>query len=87
MTSYKIKDDVLAQQVADEMVILEPEHGNYYTVNGVGASMIAMLREAKSLSEITQNIANQYEVEEQTAKADYLELLEKLKAEGLVEAC
>ena len=47
MTAYKLKEDVLAQKVVDEMVILEPENGEYFTVNGVGTEMISLLEEGK----------------------------------------
>lgn len=86
MARYKFKDDVLAQQVSDEMVILEPESGEYFTVNGVGTSMIALLQQEKSEEEVAQAIAAEYEVNVDEAKSDFAELLNTLKEQGLIEA-
>ena len=85
MTTYKLKSDVLAQKVVDEMVILEPENGEYFTVNGPGSDMIALLEEGKSEDEVVAAMTEKFAVEAAVVRADYKQLLAQLEAQGLVE--
>ena len=85
MTTYKLKSDVLAQKVVDEMVILEPENGEYFTVNGVGSEMIALLEEGKSEDEVVAAMTEKFAVDAEEVRADYQQLLAQLEAQGLVE--
>lgn len=85
MTTYKLKSDVLAQKVVDEMVILEPENGEYFTVNGVGSEMIALLEEGKCEDEVVAAMTEKFAVDAEEVRADYQQLLAQLEAQGLVE--
>ncbi|MBU3020906.1 PqqD family protein [Aestuariibacter sp. A3R04] len=85
MATYKLKSDVLAQKVVDEMVILEPENGEYFTVNGVGSDMIALLEEGKSEDEVVAAMTEKFDVDADEVRADYRTLLEQLDEQGLVE--
>lgn len=85
MTVYKLKDDVLAQKVVDEMVILEPENGEYFTVNGVGTEMISLLEEGKTEDEVVAAMMTLFDVSEADVRQDYQELIVQLKSQGLIE--
>lgn len=85
MTIYKLKEDVLAQKVVDEMVILEPENGEYFTVNGVGTEMISLLEQGKTEDEVVAVMIASFEVEDDEVRQDYRELVSQLLAQGLVE--
>ena len=52
MATYQLKPDLLLQKVADEMVLLEPESGEYFTLNSVGADMLELMQQGKSAPEI-----------------------------------
>ncbi len=85
MTVYKLKEDVLAQKVVDEMVILEPENGEYFTVNGVGTEMISLLEEGKTEDEVVAAMMILFDVSEADVRQDYQELIVQLKSQGLIE--
>ena len=85
MTVYKLKDDVLAQKVVDEMVILEPENGEYFTVNGVGTEMISLLEEGKSEDEVVAAMMTRFDVSEADVRQDYQDLIGQLKSQGPIE--
>ncbi|MEG3766079.1 PqqD family protein [Alteromonas sp. 14N.309.X.WAT.G.H12] len=85
MTMYKLKDDVLAQTVVDEMVILEPSGGEYFTVNGVGTQMIALLEQGKSDEEVVAAMTAKYDVSASEVREDYQALIDQLVQQGLVE--
>ena len=85
MSEYRLKPGVLAQQVVDEMVILEPEGGTYFTLNNVGAEMINALAQGKGLEQVVAEITTEFNVTVEQARQDYLALLEHMHAQGLVE--
>ena len=85
MSKYKLKQDVLAQKVLDEMVILEPETGEYFTLNGVGTDMVKMIEQGSSEDDIILAITSKFEVTEQEVREDYRNLLKQLIEQGLIE--
>lgn len=82
---YIIPDRLLLQSVSDEKVILDPDSGNYYTLDAMGAKMIDLLCESGSIEKTISGIVAEYEVSIESAHADLIELLEKMAEHGLVE--
>jgi hypothetical protein len=82
---YIIPDRLLLQAVSDEKVILDPDSGNYYTLDVVGAKMIDLLCESGSIEKTISGIVAEYEVSEESAHTDLIELLEKMAEHGLVQ--
>lgn len=85
MSKYKLKQDVLAQKVLDEMVILEPETGEYFTLNGVGTDMVKMIEQGSSEDDIILAITSKFDVTEREVREDYRNLLKQLIEQGLIE--
>jgi hypothetical protein len=83
---YKIKTNLRLQAVADETVILDPETGNYYTLDRVGTRMVELLRDTQSFDEVVAGIVAEYEsCDIIIVRHDLLELLEAMSEHGLVE--
>ena len=82
--SYHLKPNLLLQAVADETVILDPDSGNYYTLDDVGTRMIELLQETGSLDATVELMAKEYDATAATVQADLTELLEKMAQQGLV---
>lgn len=85
MATYQLKPDLLLQKVADEMVLLEPESGEYFTLNSVGADMLELMQQGKSAPEIAQHIATDYDVPTTQVQADLDELLKQLEEANLAD--
>lgn len=85
MATYQLKPDLLLQKVADEMVLLEPESGEYFTLNSVGADMLELMQQGKSAPEIAQHIATDYDVPTAQVQADLDELLKQLEEANLAD--
>lgn len=83
MATYQLKPDLLLQKVADEMVLLEPESGEYFTLNSVGADMLELMQQGKSAAEITQQIVTDYDVSAEQVSSDLNELMVQLKDANL----
>lgn len=76
---------LLASQVCEETVILEPETGTYYSLNSVGSRIWELIQEPQSIREIKETILAEYEVEPQQCVREILALIEQLAAAGLIE--
>jgi hypothetical protein len=71
--------------VDEDAVLLNMQTNQYYLLDEVGARLWGLLRDGKSLRESYRALLEEYEVEPATLEQDVLELLEKLKEQGLVE--
>ncbi len=83
---YRIPDTTLLQDVADEMVLLNPESGEYYTLDAVGARMITLLRDLGDEATVVEAIVTEYEADEERVAKDLRSLLQEMAGQGLVEA-
>jgi hypothetical protein len=83
--NYKIKTNLLLQSVVDEIVILDTDTGNYYTLDSIGSDMIDLYKKTSSIDRTTDEIVEKYDCDKQTAKNDLIKLLESMAENGLVE--
>ncbi|MCF2949907.1 HPr-rel-A system PqqD family peptide chaperone [Paraglaciecola aquimarina] len=81
--NIKLNDGLLIQKVVDEVVILEPETGDYYTLNETGALMLEGLQQGKDITEIAQDLSRKFSVDNQEIKQDLYQLLTELEKNGL----
>jgi hypothetical protein len=59
--------------------------GVYYGLDPVGARIWKLLEQPKSVEDLRTAIVDEYDVESAKCESDLLSLLEKLRAEGLIE--
>lgn len=83
-TLYKLAPNVLFQKVAEETVILEPETGQYYTLDAVGTFMVEQLLENKSQQQVVDAVLNNYQVESTEVQSDLSTLIEALILQKLM---
>ena len=81
---YQLVSNVLFQKVDDETVILEPENGNYFTLDPVGTFMIENLQEGKSVEQVIELMNTKYEVSTEQVTADLTELITNMLAQNLM---
>lgn len=71
--------------LGDEAAILNMKNSVYYGLDPVGARIWTLLREPRSIKQVCEALVDEYEVEPQRCERDVLELLEKMRSEGLIE--
>jgi hypothetical protein len=71
--------------LGDEAAILHMSSGVYYGLDPVGARIWKLLEQPKSVEDLRTAIVDEYDVESAKCESDLLSLLEKLRAEGLIE--
>ena len=79
----QIKPDVLMQEVQGEAVLLSVDEGMYYGLNEVGTRAWKYLTETGSTEDAMQGILGEFEVDEETLRADLEAFVEDLLAKGL----
>jgi ATP-binding cassette, subfamily B, bacterial len=84
MTIYQIPEELLLQTVADETVILDPDSGNYFTLDSVGSRLIALFRENQSVQKTADKMAEEYQSTSDAIYTDLVTLLEEMAGHGLV---
>lgn len=78
-----------AEQVScplgEEAAILNLKNTVYYGLDPVGSRIWSLLQQPRSVSELRDVLVDEYDVEAERCERDLLELLEKMRVEGLVQ--
>ncbi len=78
-------DELLEADVNGEIVALHIEKGQCYGMNGVASRIWALLAEPTSPEQICATLAEEYDVDPSTCRADVMSLLDDLRSEGLIK--
>lgn len=71
--------------LGEESAILNLKNTVYYGLNPVGARVWNLLQRARTVGELRDVLLDEYEVDAGRCERDLIELLEKMRSEGLVE--
>lgn len=71
--------------LGEESAILNLKNSVYYGLDPVGARVWKLLQQPRSIGQLRDAVIDEYDVEPQRCEADLLELLEKMRAEGLID--
>jgi len=77
-------DEIAAEVVGGEAVILNLSNGEYHSLDGAGGLAWASLARGNTLAEATAAVAGHYGVDEATAREDVARLVAALIADGLL---
>ena len=82
---FQLKSNFVTRNIGEELVIVPlkdsvAEMNEMYTLNGVGSSIWAHIDGVKSFDEIVASIVDEYNIDEETAKKDVLNFIEKLQS-------
>lgn len=72
------------QSVGDGAVVLMADSGQLYSCNDTTEAFLRHVDGKRSLGEIIDLLAQEYEVERDVLEADFSELAENLKQEGVI---
>lgn len=75
----------VSTQNDDEIVILDPASGRYYSLEGVGAYIWSLIQEPRPVAEIRAAIEREYEAPSDRIARDLQNILSDLRDAGLVE--
>src|SRR5271170_5080931 len=71
--------------LGEESAILNLKNSMYYGMNPVGTRIWTLLKEPRSVEQLRDTLLNEYQVDAELCERDLLDLLGKMKSEGLIE--
>ena len=77
-------DEVAAQVIDGEAIIINLSNGMYYSLNGVGGDIWSLIVEGRTLEEVAAAIDRRYQVESTQAREDVQRVVSELLDENLV---
>lgn len=80
-------DSQVSTRLGDEVAILELDQGVYFGLNPTGARIWELLARPVAVKDIHARIVSEYEIDEETARRDVLDVLERLRAASLIKVC
>ena len=86
----KIKDGYILKSVAGSNVVIATgvermDFRGIITFNDTGAEIFNMLNGTYTVEEIIEKLAKDYEISYDVVKADVMNLIEKMRSQGLIE--
>lgn len=76
---------ILSRVVEEEAILLNPDSGTYYAANDVARRVWELAADAPTLEEIHRVLMAEYDVDAETLRRDLTDLVERLRAEDLVD--
>ncbi len=70
--------------IEEEIVIVDVDHGSVLELNQVGARIWEQINGERNITQITQEVINEFEVDTIKAQADITKFIEELFKKGLV---
>jgi Coenzyme PQQ synthesis protein D (PqqD) len=78
--------DVSARAMQGETILLDLKSSRYLSVTGTGTRIVELLKEEHTLDGLVAVIADEYEVDPTTVRADTRRFVDRLAAAGLLES-
>ena len=79
-----VSKEVVSCDLAGEVAMLDMKDGVYYGLDPVGATIWNAIQKPATVQEVLDTLLEEYEVEEDEAYTDLLELLEELLEKKLI---
>jgi PqqD family protein of HPr-rel-A system len=77
-------DNALVQKVGDEMVILDAQSGQYYTLNEMATEILEQFTSGSTLQAVVAYVCKEYDVSQSEAQTDIQSMLSTLLEKELV---
>jgi hypothetical protein len=78
-------DGFIEAEIDNEVVALSIEHGTCYGLNRVGSRIWNLLATPSRISNLCEKLLAEYKVEPNVCQRQVIDLLEELRAEGLIQ--
>jgi len=85
VTTFRIKDGILFQELGRDLVLFDLETNLPYALNPVGSLIFRMIDGERTLEEIAERISREYDVGFDQAMKDLLKLSEALIQRGIIK--
>lgn len=84
VTGYSAAPGVLAQQLDDEVILLDTASGVYFRLNDSGAAAWELMEQGRDIPAIVAELSSRFGQPEAVIEADISALIHNLESRGLV---
>lgn len=78
------RDSVFSTTVDDDLVLFNPDDGQYFGSGTVGMRIWSMISEKRKVAEICGSLATEFEVDAERCEHDVLQFLASLRERDLI---
>jgi hypothetical protein len=82
---YRLCEDISWRAADAEIVILNLESGDYFTLNETGAEIFLAVTDNKPLAQLLEKLRRKFGRPAEELEKDFIELLEDLMKNGIIE--
>jgi polyhydroxyalkanoate synthesis regulator phasin len=83
-TLVKRNDEVFVNTIDDEVVMMHIQTGKYYGLDEVGSRIWEFINEKAKVSDIIEQLVQEYDVTYEECKKDVVDLLDDLQSNDLI---
>lgn len=81
---YQIPATVFIQEIDDEVILLDTESQEYFSLNGVGKNILDLISENLTHEEIVEELSQMYEADKPLIDSDLSNFIKALQEKGLI---
>ena len=81
---YQIPATVFIQEIDEDVILLDTESQEYFSLNGVGKIILDLISENLTHEEIIEELAQMFEVDKLQIESDLLNFTKALEGKGLI---
>lgn len=74
--------DIISTDMDGDTVMMSIEHGNYYSISGIGSFLWELLLEPVTIEFLCQRVLDEFDIDEATCRSDTMEFLAELLEQG-----
>jgi hypothetical protein len=86
LNHYGKSKSVVCTELDDGGILLNLDTKYYYTLNETGLRIWQLIDECKTPAKITNSLANEYEIDIESAESSVLGLMQELEKNGLIHS-
>lgn len=78
------KEQVIAQKASSDFLLFDMDHGGYYSLNEVASKIWELCDGTRSVAQIIDILAGEYDAAKEALTEDVVELVEQLRSDKLI---
>jgi hypothetical protein len=85
VTDFRVRSDVLARRIGDEIVLVNVERDEIFALNSTGARLWELVNDGRTREEAVSQLTVEFDVTHETAAREADALLATLIRDGLIQ--
>jgi len=82
--SWAASTEVTSSEIGDELALLDPKSGQYFTLNQTGSVVWQCLDTPRSMEDIVRTVTEKFDIDSSECESDIKELIIQLSDAGLI---